>query len=76
MLADINAFGLLLDIRLTTAVVAMLLVLPVRWLLGSLRAYRVVWHPALVDLALFLLLWAALAWAALKLSPSLVPYLG
>ena len=73
MLADINLFGVFVDVRFATAVVALLLGMPVRRLLG---AYRVVWHPALVDLALFVLLWGAVAWVAIALPSRLVPYLG
>lgn len=76
MLADINLFGVFVDVRFATAVAALLLVMPVRRLLGALGAYRVVWHPALVDLALFVLLWGAVAWVAIALPSRLVPYLG
>lgn len=76
MLADINLFGVFVDVRFATAVVALLLGMPVRRLLGALGAYRVVWHPALVDLALFVLLWGAVAWVAIALPYRLVPYLG
>ena len=76
MLADISLFGVFVDVRFATAVVALLLVMPLRRLLGAVGAYRVVWHPALVDLALFVLLWGATAWIALALPSRLVPYLG
>ena len=76
MLADINLFGVFVDVRYATAVLALLLMLPVRRLLGALRAYRLVWHPALVDVALFVLLWAVAAWVAIKLPSLLVTYLG
>ena len=76
MLADINLFGVFVDVRFATAVVALVLLLPVRRLLGAVGAYRLVWHPALVDLALFVLLWGAVAWVATALPSRLVPYLG
>ena len=76
MLADINLFGVFVDVRFVTAVVALVLLLPVRRLLGAVGAYRLVWHPALVDLALFVLLWGAVAWVATALPSRLVPYLG
>lgn len=76
MLADINLFGVFVDVRFATAVVALVLLLPVRRLLGAVGAYRLVWHPALVDLALFVLLWGAAAWVATALPSRLVPYLG
>ena len=76
MLADINVFGVFVDVRLATAAMALLLVVPVRRLLAAVGAYRVVWHPALVDLALFVMLWGASAEIALALPPLLVAYLG
>lgn len=76
MLADISLFGVFVDVRFATAVVALLLVMPLRRLLGALGAYRVVWHPALVDVALFVLLWGATARIALALPSRLVAYLG
>ena len=76
MLADINLFGVFVDVRLATAAVALLLLMPVRRLLGALGAYRVVWHPALVDVALFVLLWGATASIALALPSRFVAYLG
>lgn len=76
MLADINLFGVFVDVRLATAIVALLLVMPMTRLLGAAGAYRAVWHPALVDLALFFLLWRAVAWIALALPSSLIPFLG
>lgn len=56
---DINAFGLLVNTGLASAVLALLLLLPLRALLARLNAYRFIWHPPLVDLGLFVLLWAA-----------------
>ena len=76
MLADVNLFGVFVDVRFATAVAALVLVMPVRRLLGALGAYRVVWHPALVDVALFVLLWGAIASLALALPSRLVPCLG
>ena len=61
MTNDINLFGLFLNAGLATAALAALLLLAVRRTLAWLGAYRFVWHPALVDLALFLVLWLAVS---------------
>jgi len=76
VIAEINLFGVFVDARLATATVAGLALLPVRRVLGALGAYRWIWHPALVDVALFVLLWAATAALAGLLQSRLVPYLG
>lgn len=61
MISDINVFGLFLNAGLVTAVAAALVMWPLRRLLVFARVYRWVWHPALVDLCIFLILWGALA---------------
>ena len=76
MIAEINLFGVFVDARLATATVAGVALLPLRRGLSALGAYRWIWHPALVDLALFVLLWAATAAAAGVLQSRLVPFLG
>ena len=76
MLADINLFGVFVDVRFATAVVALVLVFPVKRLLGALGAYRLMWHAALVDVALFVLLWVAVASMTLAFPSHLVSYLG
>ena len=76
MLADISLFGVFFDVRFATALVALLLVIPVTRLLGATGLYRIVWHPALVDLALFFLLWRATAWVAMAFPSRLIHLLG
>jgi hypothetical protein len=50
------------------ALIALAISLPVRWLLARAGAYRFIWHRGLFDIALVLLLWAAIsAWAALHI---------
>ena len=76
MIADISLFGIFIDVRLVSALVAGLALVGLRRLLGAAGAYRLLWHPALADLALFVLLWAAVAWAFVALQGRLVPLLG
>ena len=76
MLADINLFGVFIDIRFATAVAALLLLAPVRMLLGAIGAYRMVWHPALADVAIFVLLWGACALVTLSNPALFLTYIG
>lgn len=76
MLAEINLFGVLINVGLVSAMVAGVLLLLLRKALTGAGAYRLVWHPALVDLALFTLLWSAVAFAAGTLDPRLLTLLG
>jgi hypothetical protein len=76
MIADINLFGMLFDVALVTALVAAAALAVLRRILVATNAYRWVWHPPLVDLALFGVLWLALAVAAVHFQDRLVPLLG
>ncbi|MDB5449342.1 MAG: hypothetical protein JWQ52_470 [Phenylobacterium sp.] len=59
MIGEVNVDGVLLSSVLVSAVIALALSFVVRRLLARLGAYRFVWHPALFDTALFVILWAA-----------------
>jgi hypothetical protein len=76
MISDINLFGVFVNVGLAAATVAALAMLPLRKLLTGIGAYRLAWHPALVDLALFVLLWAGIAWTVTALESRLVVLLG
>ena len=76
MIADINLFGMFFDLALITALVAIAALTILRRLLVAIGAYRWVWHPPLVDLALFGLLWLAFAVAATHFQDYLVNLLG
>ena len=76
MIADINLFGLFFDVALVTALVAAAALAVLRRILVATGAYRWVWHPPLVDLALFAVLWLACAVAATHFQEYLVPLLG
>jgi len=76
VIADINLFGMFFDLALITALVAIAALTILRRLLVAIGAYRWVWHPPLVDLALFGLLWLAFAVAATHFQDYLVNLLG
>ncbi len=76
MISDINLFGVFVNAGLAAATVAAVAMQPLRKLLTGIGAYRLTWHPALVDIALFVLLWAGLAWTVTALESWLVVLLG
>ena len=61
MIGELDVNGVFLSPVLVSAVLAYLASLAVRRLLGLVGAYRVVWHPALFDTALFVIIWAVVA---------------
>lgn len=76
MIDDINLFGIFLNGGLATAAVAAALLLLLRRVLSRLGVYRLVWHPALVDLALFLVLWFGVSLSGAHLRDSALFLLG
>ena len=76
MIADLNVFGLFVDVALVTALLAAGALMCLRRVLVAIGAYRWVWHPPLVDLALFAVLWLAFAAAATRFQDHLAPLLG
>jgi len=76
VLAEISLFGILINVGLVSALLAGVLLLLLRKALARMGAYRLVWHPALVDLAFFILLWSAVAFAASALQVRLLSLLG
>lgn len=76
MLAEVSLFGIFINAGLVSAFCAVLLLLLLRKGLHSVGAYRLVWHPALVDFALFILLWGAVTFAARALQTHLLFLLG
>lgn len=61
MIAEVSLFGVFFSGALVTACIAGIALLVVRRLLLWGDFYRLVWHRYLVDLALFIILWAAAA---------------
>lgn len=60
MIAEYNFAGIYLASAPATAAMALLVALAVHRLLAAARFYRWVWHPALFDAALFVVIWAAI----------------
>ncbi|MBB6187871.1 DUF1656 domain-containing protein [Rhodanobacter sp. MP7CTX1] len=63
MLDEVNFLGIYFSGALVAAGVAWLVLMIVRRLLRWVGFYRLIWHPALVDIALFGILWCLSAWA-------------
>jgi hypothetical protein len=61
VIGELDASGVFLSPVLVSAVIAYAASLVVRRLLNFAGAYRAVWHPALFDTALFVVLWAVVA---------------
>jgi len=58
MIPEIDIDGIFLSTLVPTAIAALFLTWCLRKLLAGAGAYRSIWHPALFDAALFLILWA------------------
>lgn len=61
MTTEVNLFGVFFSGAFATACLAGVALLVVRRLLLWLDFYRLVWHRHVVDLALFIILWAVAA---------------
>jgi hypothetical protein len=60
MLREVSLFGALVPSLLLYFLAAILLFLVIDWLASPLDRYRLVWHPPLVRLALFVCLFSGL----------------
>lgn len=69
MTREWDVFGVFLSPVLTSAALAVLIAVALRALLVRLGAYRLVWRPALVDTALFVIVWAITAGLSLPEVP-------
>ena len=76
MIAEVNLFGVFINAGIVSAAMAALLLAVLRRLLTAAGAYRWVWHPALVDVALFVLLWGLASCAESVLNAQLISVLG
>ncbi len=59
MIGEYDLGGVLLSSVLVSALIALALTFVLRRLLIWVGAYRFIWHPALFDAALTVILWAA-----------------
>ena len=76
MIADLNFFGVFVNGGLVAALFAFILQLPLKRFLAATKAYRYVWHPALFDAALFVLLWGAVVFLQSAFPALITPLLG
>jgi hypothetical protein len=76
VITELNLFGVFINGGLMSAAVAALLLGALRRLLTAVGAYRWAWHPALVDVALFVLLWGLVSCADTGLDARLISLLG
>jgi hypothetical protein len=58
MRAEVNIFGIYVSSVVVTALLAWIATMVLRRVLERMGAYRHIWHPALFDTSLFVLLWA------------------
>lgn len=68
MIEEINVLGVYMPAALVWGVLAAVFVYLVRGLLPRLPGYRLLWHPSLLELAHFILLW----WGLSTLADSLL----
>jgi hypothetical protein len=66
VIGEASIYGVFFSAVLVSGVMALALSYALRRLLAWIGAYRFVWHPALFDTALFVIVWAAVV--ALPLS--------
>jgi len=76
MISEVNLFGIFVNAGLVSAATAALLLAALRRLLTAVGAYRWLWHPALADVALFVLLWGLASCAESALNTQLISLLG
>lgn len=69
MSPEIDLFGVYLTSVLVTGASALVLTFGLNRLLAALGVYRHVWHRALFETALFVIVWALVLTLSLKVSP-------
>jgi hypothetical protein len=62
MIGEISIYGIYVPWLLVLAIIALGVSWPVRRLLALAGVYRLVWHPALFDLALYVVLLYGVVW--------------
>lgn len=66
MTPEVDIAGIFVSTMVPTAIAALFATWCLRKLLTAAGAYRHIWHPALFDAALFLILWAVVIALPLK----------
>ncbi len=69
MIEEIHVFGIYLPAALVWAMLALIITFLLRDLLQRLPLDRFLWHPALLELAVFVTIWWALVWLGDGLLP-------
>ena len=69
MIGEFAIDGVFLSSVLVSAVIALVASFVLRRVLSKVGAYRFVWHPALFDTALFVILWAVVVTVPSPLKP-------
>ena len=69
MVEEIHIFGVYMPSALVWAVVALIITSLLRGTLLRLPLHAILWQPALIELAIFLLLW----WGIARLADSFLP---
>jgi hypothetical protein len=67
MIGESDLGGVFISAALVSALIALVISFVLRRLLALAGAYRFVWHPALFDTALFVILWAAVVASPFRL---------
>lgn len=62
MIEELHIFGVYMPAALTWCILAVVLTFLLRGLLQRIPLHHVLWHPALLEMALFFLIWLALVW--------------
>jgi hypothetical protein len=68
MIGEVDLNGVFISAVLVSGVIALAITYVLRRLLTLVGAYRLVWHEALFDTALFVIIWAAVVALPLQLS--------
>lgn len=74
MTGAVDVFGLYLPWLMPLAFAALLLLWGVRRVLALCGAYRWIWHPALFDMALYVLLLWGLSGMSLRVAPAVLRF--
>ncbi|WP_158924307.1 DUF1656 domain-containing protein [Acidisphaera sp. S103] len=61
MIGEFDVYGVFVPVLLVWALIALALIAVLRRCLAAIGFYRLVWHRALVDLSLYVLILAAVA---------------
>jgi hypothetical protein len=58
MMAEFDIYGVYVGSALMSASIASMAFLLARWLMQATNVYRYFWHPALLNISLFVIFWS------------------